>query len=251
MMWGSAGGSLRSQSPGDELGSALGQAGGLQWAGVPRYVPVGFMIFPMKSMVVMVSSVISSRKGWFSLKVTGVSMGSVCTPEPAAPSAPLSSSFSLALCTACGDQEQGQCLPSPLETVGSQGGAQRGRGLGPSSSAQRHLGCRQPPWGFCWLLSSLQDTEQAGAVCAGGHQLWGAGWGCWGQSGIGNPSLEVQGGVHGDNSRRWWLSLSWTGGRWWHPTWRPPAPCTLPPSAWWRVRRQPDHGPAVRDDVGP
>lgn len=177
MTGGSAGGSLRSQSPGDEVGSAPGQAGGLQRAGAPRYVPVGFVIFPMKSRVVMLSSVISSRKGRFSLKVTGVSMGSVCTPEPAAPSAPLSSSFSLALCTAYGDQEQGQCLPSPLETAGGQDreGLREGEASARVSQHSSTIAAASPPWGFCWHLSSLKDTEQAGAVCAGGHQLWGTG----------------------------------------------------------------------------
>lgn len=74
----------------------------------PLYVPVGLAIFPMKSMVGVRFSAISSRKALFSLKASGLSMGRVCMPEPAAPSAPFSSIFNLALCTACGDRKQGQ-----------------------------------------------------------------------------------------------------------------------------------------------
>lgn len=76
---------------------------------IPPYAPVGLVIFPMKSMVGVRFSAISSRKALFSLKVSGLSMGSVCMPEPAAPSEPFSSIFSLASCTACGDGKRGQC----------------------------------------------------------------------------------------------------------------------------------------------
>lgn len=65
----------------------------------------------------MTFSVITSRKGLFSLKVNGLSMGSVCIPEPAAASVPFSSIFSSALCTACGNQEQGHCLPGRSEAM--------------------------------------------------------------------------------------------------------------------------------------
>ena len=44
-------------------------------------------------------------------------MGSVCAPEPAAPSVPFSSIFRIALCTACRKREWGQCLGSHLEAL--------------------------------------------------------------------------------------------------------------------------------------
>lgn len=90
-------------------GSVVSPGPGVCADGTPPYVPVGFAIFPMKSMVGVRFSAIISRKALFSLKVCGLSMGSVCMPEAAAPSAPFSSIFSLALCVACGDRKQGQC----------------------------------------------------------------------------------------------------------------------------------------------
>ena len=92
-------------SQGDKTHPTPGHSWGLQEVGFLPYLPEGLTIFPKKSRLFILVSQIISRKRWFILTLIGVSMGSVCAPEPAAPSVPFSSIFRVALCTACRKRE--------------------------------------------------------------------------------------------------------------------------------------------------